>query len=284
MDSGYPRKVIGMPNVDYHSANDHDGRSFIWSVYKGGGAAQQWMDQGHRLFEGNNATSLGSDFDSLVMGMCEGKAVDDVLVVAPADCLSSNGQRRGRAWEEFKAKADAEGKIPCSDELYFKLGTMADSLMACPPARKCVEETTETQVSLFFEHNGHRLKVRPDGCTPTCWWDLKSTSADWDSLYRSIITYGYHAQEWLYVRGAMSLGMDEFRMPFVFVRSAPPFDCRCFYLPAELVAEAGRIMERTLEEIRLRRSTGVYLPVEHGEITELPIPQWAMKQEEEVVL
>lgn len=284
MDSSLPRKVVGMTNFDYHAQNDFDGRSFIWSVFKGGGAAQFWMDQGHRLFEGNNATSLGTDFDTLIMAMCEGKTVDDVLAVAPAESLSSNGQRRGKAWDEFKAKCEAEGKVPVSDEVYFKLATMADSLMECPPARKCVEETNETQVSVFFEHNGHRLKTRPDGCAPGYWWDLKSTSADWDALYRSILTYGYHAQEWLYVRSAMALGMPEFRMPFVFVRSAPPFDCRAYYLPVELVAEAGRQMERTLEEIRLRRLTGEYMPADHGEITELPIPQWAMKQEEEVVL
>lgn len=284
MDSNLPRKVIGMSNADYHAANDFDGRSFIWAVKKGGGAAQRWMDQGHRIFEGNTATSLGSDFDWLITKVCEGKSVDDVLTIAPADSLSSNGQRRGKAWDEFKAKCDSEGKIACSDEHYFKLATMADSLLATPPARRLVEETTETQVSVFFEWNGHRLKVRPDGCTPGCWWDLKSTSANWDELHRSIFTYGYSAQEWLYVRGAMALGMPEFRMPFVFVRSVAPYDCRVFYIPEDVVAEAGRAMERTLEEIRLRRLTGEYLPADHGEITELPIPQWARKEEEEVVL
>lgn len=277
-----PRKVIGMSNSDYHSQNDFDGRSFIWSVYKEGGEAQEWMDQGHRLFDGNSATNLGSDFDRLITGVCEGRAVDDILAVAPAESLSKNGQRRGNAWEEFKAQCEAENKIACSDEHYWKLATMADKMLATPTARHCVEETNETQVSVFFAHYGHRLKVRPDGCTPTFWWDLKTTSASWDEVHRSVFSYGYHAQEWLYVRGAMALGMEEFRMPFVFVRTTPPFSCRVRYLPREVVAEAGRIMERTLEEIRLRRSTGVYTPADHGEITELPIPQWAMKKEEEV--
>ena len=276
------RKIVGMSNADYHAQNDHDGRSFIWAVHKEGGEAQEWLDQGHRLFEGNSATSLGTDFDRLITGLCEGRSVDDVLAVAPADSLSASGQRRGKAWDEFKAMCETEDKIACSDEHYFKLATMADRLMATPPARKCVEETNETQVSVFFQHQGHQLKVRPDGCTPTYWWDLKTTSANWDEVYRSIFSYGYHAQEWLYVRGAMALGMDEFRMPFVFVRTAPPFSCRAFYIPQEVVAEAGRIMERTLEEIRLRRSTGVYAPADHGEITELFIPQWAVKKQEEV--
>ena len=52
----------------------------------------------------------------------------------------------------------------------------------------------------------------------------------------------------------------------------------------DVVEEAGKQLDRTLELIRLRRLTGEYMPADHGEITELLIPQWARKQEEEVVL
>jgi hypothetical protein len=283
MDS-LPRKVVGMSNSDYHSQNDFDSRSFLVSVIKYGGPGQQWLDQGRRLFEGNNATSLGSDFDALVTGVCEGRSEDDILAIAGPEVLTSNGQRRGKAWDEFLVRCLSEGKIPCNEEHAFKLRTMLESLLANPAASKCVEETNETQVSVFFELNGHRLRVRPDGCTPTYWWDLKTTSAEWDVLFRSIFSYGYGEQEWLYVQAAIALGMDHFRMPFVFVRSSPPFDCKVFYLPEDVVVEAGKRMEQTIEMVRLRRLTGEYMPADHGEITELLIPQWARKQEEEVVL
>lgn len=278
------RKVIGMAMADYQSQNDHDSRSFFVAVLRGGGPAQQWLDQGHRLFEGNAATSLGTDFDSLMMGLAEGRDMEYMLAVATADALTSNGQRRGKAWEEFLGKCVAEGRIPCNEEHAFKLRTMADSFLANPAARKCLNDTTETQVSVFFTLNGHRVKVRPDGCCADYWWDLKTTSADWGDLYRSVFTYGYPEQEWLYVQAAMALGMDGFRMPFVFVHSVPPFDCQVFYLPTDVVEEAGRRMERVMEEVRLRRETGVYMPATHGEITELVIPPWARKQEEVIEL
>jgi hypothetical protein len=283
MDS-LPKKVVGMSNSDYHSQNDFDSRSFVWSVYRYGGAAQKHMDEGHSLFSGNSATSLGSDFDTLVMGLCEGHDVEGMLAVAPESVLGKDGRRAGNAYKEWEADALKQGKIPCNEEYRFKLATMAESLLGCPPARKCVEETTETQVSLFFETNGHPVRVRPDGCTPGYWWDLKTTSSSWDQLYRSIFDYGYAMQEALYVRGAMALGLDWHRMPFVFVRSVPPFDCHTFWLPMDVVEEAGKQLDRTLELIRLRRLTGEYMPADHGEITELSIPQWARKQEEEVVL
>lgn len=284
MDSSLPRKVVGMSNADYHAQNDFDSRSFIWSVHRYGGAAQKFMDDGHSLFAGNNATSLGSDFDELMMKVCEGLDVDAILAVAPDSVLAKDGRRVGTAYRDWQEQVAAAGQIPCNEEYRFKLATMAENLLACPAARKCVEETTETQVSVFFETNGHPVRVRPDGCTPTYWWDLKTTSANWDVLYRSIFDYGYAMQEALYVRGAMAVGLDWHRMPFVFVHSVPPFDCHTFWLPLDVVEEAGKQLDRTLELIRLRRLTGEYMPADHGEITELSIPQWARKQEEEVVL
>ena len=283
MDS-LPKKVVGMSNSDYHAQNDFDSRSFIWSVYRHGGAAQRHMDDGHSLFSGNSATSLGSDFDTLVMGLCEGRDIEAMIAVAPESVLGKDGRRAGNAYKEWEADALKQGRIPCNEEYRFKLTTMAENLLSCPPARDCVEETNETQVSVFFETNGHRVRVRPDGCTPRYWWDLKTTSSSWDQLYRSIFEYGYAMQEALYVRGAMAVGLDWHRMPFVFVRSVPPFDCHTFWLPQDVVEEAGKQLDRTLELIRLRRQTGEYMPADHGEITELLIPQWARKQEEEVVL
>ena len=276
-----PRKVIGMSMSDYQSHDDFDSRSFFVAVVKGGGAAQEWMDRGHRMFDGNAATNLGTDFDALIMGLCEGHHdIDHYLEIAPAEVLGVDGRRGTKAYKEFETQCIAAGKIPCNEDYAFKLRTMAESLLANPAAKKCVTDTVETQVSVFCEINGHRVKVRPDGCAIDYWWDLKTTSSAWDTLFRSVFDFGYSEQEWLYVRAAMSLGMDFYRMPFVFVHSVPPFDCQVFYLPQEVVEEAGKRMERVMEEVRLRRETGIYTPASHGEITELVIPAWANKKEE----
>ena len=273
------RKVIGMPMSEYQAA-DGDSRSFFVAVLKGGGPAQQWLDQGHRLFDGNAATSLGTDFDSLVMAICEGRDIGYMLAVAPADKLSSDGRRNTKAYKEWEHEIVAAGRIACNEEHAFKLRSMAAALLAEPAGRKRVEDTVETQVSVFCTINGHRVKVRPDGCAADYWWDLKSTSSDWDTLFRSVFAYGYGEQEWLYVQAAMAMGMDHFRMPFVFVHSVPPFDCQVFYLPVDVVEEAGKRMERVMEEVRLRRETGIYTPAGFGEINELAIPAWANKKEE----
>jgi hypothetical protein len=272
-----------MPNADYHAMNDHLNRSFMTAVDKYGGEAQQWMDQGHSLFAGNKATTLGSRFDTLISGACEGKAFNEIVAVPPAAVLASNGARRGTKYDEWKAQAAAKGLIDCNAEEAWQLEVMYDHLFANDAARQLVEETTETQVSVFFELNGHRCRVRPDGCTPDLWWDLKTTSSTWDKVFRSAIDFGYAEQEWLYCAGAKAVGMDHFRMPFVFVQSMAPYGVKVFYLPVEIVEEAGLRMTRVMEEVRLRRETGIYESADAGEITELQFPMWASKQQEEVI-
>jgi hypothetical protein len=272
-----------MSNSDYHAQNDALGRSYMYAVYKYGADAQRWMDLGYSLFNGNAGTRTGTKFDTIVTAICEGKKLTDVLAIPPADVLASNGHRRGAKYDAWKEQAERKGLVDCNAEEGWQLEMMLERLLANPAARELVEQTTETQVSVFFQMNDHLCKVRPDGCTPRLWWDLKTTSSTWDRVFSSAIEFGYPEQEWLYVQGAMALGMDHFRMPFVFVQTVAPYGCRVRYLPTEIVEEAGRRMTRVMEEIRLRKETGIYETADAGEIAELEFPAWAYKQKEEVI-
>lgn len=276
-----PYKAEGMPAWEYFAQNDFDSRSFFVAVMKYGGAAQRWMDDGHSLFNGNSATKLGTKFDHLITHIAAGFEIDKILVTPPAEVLTSNGQRRGKAYEEWKSKLHG-CELDCNEEEMFLLRTMAEHTLGNRSARELIESTTDTQLSVFFEIDGHRVKVRPDGVCADKWWDLKSTSATWDRVANSVLEYGYGEQEWLYVEGAKQIGFDHFRMPFVFTQTVPPYECRVFYLPEEFVQEAGQRLLRVMEEVRLRRKTGEYMPVDHGEITELAIPQWLVRKSEEV--
>lgn len=276
------RKVSGLPFSEYLAANDFDSRSYLCHVADGGGPTQQWLDQGHSVFAGNAGTRMGSKFDQLVEGLIGGKKAAEIVVVPPESVLSSNGARRGKAFEAWRADLPS-GAIEVSEEEHFALTTMLQNMLACPAAKRCIQETTETQLSVFYSINGHPLKCRPDGCTPEYWWDLKTTSSTWDKLYRSVFDFGYLEQEWLYVMAAQACGLPHHRMPFVFVQTFAPFACHVFYLPADLVDKAGERMLSVMEEVRLRRSTGIYLPADHGEITELEVPAWIRKNQEEVV-
>lgn len=273
-----PCKIRGMSTAEYHGLRGFDSRSYLSAVAKGGGEYQQWLDAGRPLFSGNGATKRGSEFDELVEGLCNGKTVAEQLRVPPEEVLGANGSRSTKAYKEWAS--EQTGLILCTAEQAWHYERMVDSLMANSSARSLVENTIETQVSVFFEIDGHRLKVRPDGVCVDKWWDLKTTSAKWDQLYRSVFDYGYGEQEWLYVHGAMAVGHEPFRMPFVFCQTSAPFACHVFYLPHDYVTECGERMQSTMELVRLRRATGEYLPLDYGEIKELEIPAWVRNKEE----
>ena len=280
--SNGPVKVVGLAADIYHSLKAFDSRTFLRSVADGGGEAQLWLDSGRSLFAGNAATRRGGEFDAIITGMCAGKSFDSLVCVPPDDVLGASGSRNTKAYREWEA---AQTGVCCTADQAFVYRTMVDNAFANEAARELFESTTETQLSVFWqEANGHKLKVRPDGVCEDLWWDLKTTSSPWNKIGKSVCDYGYAEQQWLYCRGAEQIGYMPFRMPFVFVQTMPPYRCKVFYLPDDLVEEAGQRLVSVMEEVRLRRSTGVYLPADHGEITEMVVPAWARKREEEVIL
>lgn len=283
MEIEYPSLVRGLSNPEYQAMDDHISRSYLVRVMRYGGECQQRMDLGYSQFKGNAGTSLGSLFDTLVEGIIGGKSVGSILASPPPEALSKTGRRVGKEFDAWKEEVAKEGRISCTAEQEFQLTTMADSLMGCRPARELVEMTDETQLSGFFLWEGERCRVRPDGVTKNGWWDLKSTSSQWDRIHFSVWDYGYAEQEAMYVEAAVQLGWEHHRMPFVFTQTMEPFATRVFYLPEEVVESARARLINTLSEVRLRRKTGLYKPAEAEEISELEIPGWSVqKQQTEV--
>ena len=286
----YPFVVTGMPNEEYHSQNDHLRRSMIVQVAKYGGEAQRFIDDGHSLFKGSTATTKGSRFDDLTMQLIEGKQFNDVVVQTPSEVLTKSGQRRGKPYLEWKSQQEKEGKICVSADEEWELTMMVDHMMQNPVARELIEETQQTQLSVFFLFDGVPCACRPDGNLPLdysselfpipVWWDLKTTSSTWDRIHVSSQAYGYAEQEAFYTEAAMQLGYKPHRMPFVFVQTMPPYRCRVFHIPQEVVGNARSRISNTIAEIQLRRRTGIYLPVEADQINELDVPQWAQQEEE----
>jgi hypothetical protein len=269
-----------MSNDDYRSRTDFYSRSYLHAVAKGGGAAQRWLDLGHDLVPFTNSIKIGNAFDRLIEGVCRGKSVDSMIQSPPPEVLAKDGSRRGKAYEAWKAENENNGAIDCNEDMAFQLRSMVESLLANDDARPLVESTIETQVSAFFEVDGHLVKVRPDAGCRHLWWDIKTTSSPWDRLHKSAADYGYCEQEWLYVAGAKALGMDHFRMPFVFTQTFAPYMTEVYYMPEDLVSAAGVRLRNTMAIAKLRQVTGEYQPASQG-IKELVFPKYTRSIYEE---
>lgn len=273
-----PTRVVGMSLQAYLAEDGFDSRSAICQVMEGGGEVQQFQDEGFSLFSGNAGTKKGSQFDKLITeGVCQGKSFGSMLCIPPDDVLGSNGSRSTKAYKEWES--NQTGVVVSADEAW-RLDRMFTSLRENDSAWELITLTKQTQASYFCEVDGHPVKVRPDGECDELWWDLKTTSSSWGRLARSVKDFHYGEQEWLYREAAKCFGVPHFRMPFIFVSTVPPFGCRVFLLPEDYVEECGARMRATMELMRLRRSTGEYLPLDHGEVQELAIPEWVRRTEE----
>jgi hypothetical protein len=239
------------------------------------------LDEGVRLFTGNAGTSKGSQFDYLwEMRAARNARLSDLFVTPPASVLTSNGQRRGKAYEEWSAEQAAAGRQEASEEDLTRMRLMWRACEMNETAMELLGDTIATQQAVFWTDNrGHRRKSLYDGRTPSLVYDVKTTSSDMRDVAKSFLNFGYFWQAAWYTDSAYAIGYSQFRMPFIVVQTVPPYLCQAFVCPDEMVDEARYQIDQTLDAIAIRRDTGEYLPEGYGDLKELECPAWMWKQE-----
>ena len=134
-----PFQLLDLSNEDYHISPeyyDYKSRSRITRFINHGRAGLGCEKRGISLFSGNAGTSLGSVVDAWLDHFASDPKVlpSDLFVTPPASVLSSNGQRRGKAYTEWLAEQTRE---VVSETEMEKAVIMADRLRENPrPARR----------------------------------------------------------------------------------------------------------------------------------------------------
>jgi hypothetical protein len=250
-----------MSNEAYHGRKSHISRSTA-SRYRGvyGGRAQRFEEKGGRsTFDGNKSTDFGSLVDTAFEAEARGMDWRSRCAVAPDGVLTSNGQRRGKAFQEWKASLPANA-IECSDSDYAKVGDIIASIREHKIARQLLESITETQLSVFWtDDDGHDRKARADGVNKSEWFDLKTTSSDWRELKYSFRRFFYHWQAAWYTDAALAAGWPPFTFHFIVAQTFAPFDVSVFFLTPDEIERARHEIRKTLADIRHRRETGEYV-------------------------
>lgn len=266
-----------LDNETYHGERDHKSRSGVHQIFRYGGRGQWLLENGHKLVGMNTGLKIGSWFDAYWEAKALGEDTSKLFVVAPRDVLAADGSRRGKAYTDW-AKAQT-GMIVTEDDIAL-LTLMWMGVEACESAVYHLHETSDTQRSVFWvDGNGHRRKARFDGQTSEKVYDVKTTSSQWDQVYKSFIDYGYVWQAAWYTDAAYQIGYEPFSMPFIVVQTVPPYETKVFTMPSEMVDAARAQIDQTLDAIRLRKETGEYLPADYGIETEMQFPAWVWKKE-----
>lgn len=174
-----------------------------------------------------------------------------------------------RSAEQFKE--NMQGKIILSSDTSNTISNMLGSIMAHPVANKLLTSPGESEVSIFGEIQGMKVKCRPDRMVdPACFGgqhilvDVKK-SADIDKFKFSVRDFGYHRQAAFY--SDIYYQLTGVRPRFVFVvvgekRSIGRHPVRVFELPEEVV-EIGRLQYlEGLEKCREYQEFGCGLDIE----------------------
>ncbi len=266
-----------LPNEVYHGERDHISRSTAHQIYRYGGRGQWLLEQGRKLVSMNSGLKIGSWFDAYWEARALGRDTAELFVTPPDDVLAADGSRRGKAYTDW-AKSQT-GMIVTKDDIEL-LSIMWDGVEKCEAAVYLLHETSDCQRSVFWvDKAGHKRKARFDGQTSSLVYDVKTTSSPWDIVYKSFLDYGYLWQAGWYSDAAYQIDYEPFRMPFVVVQTVPPYECRVFVMPNEMVDAAREQIASTLDAMRLRKETGEYLPADYGVEQEMVFPGWVWKKE-----
>jgi len=265
----------GEGNSDYHSSPGWS-KSQLWDHAKRG-SRYFYLRHVAKSIKSEESSAL-SHGTRLHRWLEVGDRLWDELVVPPSEVLTDTGLigKKALAW----VAENSPGREPVSSKEMAQLRYEADAVMGHKAARRLIEAAVAHEVSVRWTGpDGDLLRCRPDLVSEEAWVDLKTTREEdiLSSFWQSVKDYGYHAQDAHYQWGMEGLGMEARPLVFIVVSTAPSHDCCVVTLPQEWVAEGRRRLLRSLADIRVRMDLDYWLPDQHGEVIELPVPAHVMR-------
>lgn len=270
--------VRGMPNAQYHADERAFSKSQLWCL-KNDGPAAFYERYIARTLQGHASTALSHG--TLLHGWFEeGDAFWQGAATPPEDRLTPSGGL-GKAAKEWHAENCPDATLVSPAEM-AQLRAEVAALLADPAVADILDHRVEAETSIWFDLDDFPCRVRPDliaevdGTKRVI--DLKTTRQSnlVQNWWRAVMDYGYHAQDYLYQRGAEAMGLDPLPLIFVVVSTSPPHEVLCCTLPPALTSFGGKCIHESIAEVRLRMETACWVPDHAGEVMELPVPAHVM--------
>ena len=225
------------------------------------------------------------EFGTLVHGLTlQPSVVESEIAVIPDSALTSNGQRRGKAWDSFCEAT--EGKLRVFKEDYDRAFTIAKRVWAHPFYEFIFPRINYTEVPIRWTDPVEPVACKgiPDIVAEEWIVDLKTTRSltgflqGRDELVsKTIADFGYHLQAAFYLRGAsLYYGDPKTRFAFLVVETEEPHRVYAMELRPETI-NAGEVkMQRLLAEYVHRMQTGDWSEEGEKSLLQVGIPAWAM--------
>jgi len=200
-----------------------------------------------------------------------------------ASVMRGPKDRRGNNWKDAQAEAANSGRLLLTEGDYDGVLTIRDAVHADAWLNALiVSPHSEIENSGYWidEETGVLCRCRPDlyRADLGVMVDVKSTADAGPSAFaRSVVNYGYHAQEAFYSDGYRALGRPIEGFVFLAWEKKSPFVTARYELPPSIVEDGRQIMRKALARYAECEKAD-HWPGYSGEITELTFKRWSYQE------
>ena len=194
------------------------------------------------------------------------------------------GERRGKAWEAFKAEHDPEWILTKTDKRdeYAILKGMSESVQADPDARRMIGSAIKEHVVTWNDQAYGAAKARLDGLCAGADGLIELKTARTirnDAFGRQFANIGYDLQTGWYATGAVYGEKVKPPVHVIAIEKEPPYCVGVFEVPGSVVEIGARRAAAIATAYRACEAAGIYPGPTTG-ITELIMPPYYADENE----
>lgn len=251
-----------MSNAEYH-ATDAISSSAVKTVH--GKSLAHWKARSN--FTATQAMATGTCVHDMVLEDGQG------VMRGPAD-------RRGNAWKDAFADAEAGGKLLLTAGDYDLARNVADSVLFHPVGQIMAGNDTVNEASFFAidPETGLELKCRPDSYRMSgggIVYDIKTCQSSLPrDVARDVNTYSYALQAAFYLKVLRLAGYEANRFSFVFVEKTAPYAVNVSELSDDFLLYAEREVDATLMKIAEATLVNRFPTGYSDKVNTLELPRW----------
>lgn len=264
-----PGIYFDLPNEDYHSGPGVS-KSGLWTL--------QTKSPAHYRFA-ERETNAAFDFGTAChLSVLEPNAFETQVHRGPDD-------RRGNKWKDVAEFCASDGKLLLTSGDFDAALAVRDAVHADQWISSVItggKPLIEASGFAVDEVTGELVRVRPDLYREDLGiiLDLKTTaSAHPDAFARSVVDYGYHAQEAIYSDVWRSLGKPVEGFVFLAIEKKTPYAKGVYELPPSIVEEGRSLMRAALDTYHTCRERDEW-PAYGDGVQELSFKRWAYRMTE----
>lgn len=212
-----------------------------------------------------------------------GEPIADLVI--PDDVLTSNGQRRGKAWDRWAADNPGHERAIKSDEEFDRCQEFAQVLLNVdrhPMARSILDGRIIWSLRCHWDNEPYPLTFKAE--LDIVDYDRKfvcdvktSRNVSYESFRRDVFRLGYDVQAAQYLMAMQQAGQsvfDEWDYLWIAIRNVAPYDVEVYRAPPAVINYGARRRHQMIEHYIRCASSDQWVSQTHGRVIEIDLPSY----------